>query len=1456
MRLRPPRSLVIGLAARIASSGVSAASAVDTLEGAEVPAFLDCEGPRFDPLWASFRRAAIENVKQGYPKDLSLREAAAGIIHRFEARLHDGTRAWVVHLRTAASGDIYRFRPSRPESAPPVGRNGGADAFFERAAGTLSSSGMVSESNASDSDPMSFCLYGYIQALFIEYGYAYVLEEALGHSAVLEEDVCIARLGLLLVAEQLLGGETHEVDFLDSSSWPVNSFDLHLSLHPPAGQWRVAKAGCLRLFDATMLPPAPVSGLRLETWAGIPVTSVAATNDLVRLVGLGLHVASTLEPVAALRRAAEALGASSIVAYYGHPCYGDPKDKALKHACEHKCQMFGNPCDDDRVAEVLKGMFNRSGLYEELPWSIHDALGALAAVRASEPTLRGADVMVCSGPLVLCYLLDVLAPETPLVHPICSQLLWGAPSGPGIATMLLAHVRVMASQSTRLLVACNDFAAAQCSHQTGVDLVVVPRIALYLPEGSKWMANQPGGRWKEALILRSRYWHRLPGQYFMDILESFLRVNEHRYNLTLTMASSFRPDELPPPEIAKYRAVVLIPNDVTVFSFVEMYMMGVPTFVPTAEWLFRLRRSVPFGFFQPAEALPALSGRLAASMNGTRLPPSGPPFMQESGHVHPGDALNFAHWQRASELHSYPNVPHFDSIPQLVHGIAMTDLAAVSASISLHADKLRHHAIHAWSEALAQLVPQASSAATVGSGIATQSHGNEENARARSSFRPRIDVGVGTSSGLEFLDCISAGYSGLWTSFRRAFTQSSQGGFPLDEALRDQAVALWQGVKDAAEGTLQLAAALFHQVLAGHADPSFLAMGDHCHYGMVAALFTLGRHCLPDAVASNQALVGDMCKTDFSGLALKLLGEASALDFLEDSAWRLSAADVAALILAESGDGSGSLNFSLRRPKHAANEAQHLVVWRHGRPLPPLRADVAQRVLARTWRTAVVGAHPSLSADIAEAVHQALDKRTHVQFFGLSCPEHSAASHHCKFRCEMLGLCQDDAIFTHILGQMLDWAQFTERPYDISVVARDLHGIVEISPHLRDAELLVCTGPFVLCWLLRPLIFAPMLVYFGLTLTYLADVGAVQGLLEGVRAAAALPGFHRLEDLGAHPDFDAACHSAAALVVTDVVRAAQLRYSTGVWATVVPPLSLYSRPVDRAVPAAAVPPHDRRAVVLRPELWRRAAFGPALRSLLQRFSKGAMDFQESFLPWGQMLEYDAAVLLPWDNDVMSFYELYHAGMPLLVPEPRLMVKWLPSVRWGSLEPTELTALRLAGLPSLDSLPPWVEQRTLPGAIAEGALEWIEACDYYTFPHVLHFASAAGAVAALHSFDASSLRTSLVTAGARLRLEALGFYRVLLTELLSAPSAPWQRLPGVGTCKSGFLSQADFDSPEGPATCRHFCWTTDGCEVATFNGHCCMLYGPSENGVGTCDERRSDGDRSAYIAWRRVSRKSL
>lgn len=58
------------------------------------------------------------------------------------------------------------------------------------------------------------------------------------------------------------------------------------------------------------------------------------------------------------------------------------------------------------------------------------------------------------------------------------------------------------------------------------------------------------------------------------------------------------------------------------------------------------------------------------------------PFLQAEGRTQPGDAVNFVHWQRFSELHAWPHVPHFSSIPELLELLAtiVTGLARCTAA--------------------------------------------------------------------------------------------------------------------------------------------------------------------------------------------------------------------------------------------------------------------------------------------------------------------------------------------------------------------------------------------------------------------------------------------------------------------------------------------------------------------------------------------------------------------------------------------------------------------------------------------------------------------------------------------------------------------------------------------------------------------------------------------------------
>ena len=241
-------------------------------------------------------------------------------------------------------------------------------------------------------------------------------------------------------------------------------------------------------------------------------------------------------------------------------------------------------------------------------------------------------------------------------------------------------------------------------------------------------------------------------------------------------------------------------------------------------------------------------------------------------------------------------------------------------------------------------------------------------------------------------------------------------------------------------------------------------------------------------------------------------------------------------------------------------------------------------------------------------------------------------------------------------------------------------------------------------------------------------------------------------------------------------------------------------------------------------------------------------------------------------EVMSFYELYHVAitsiwvrsrlikeypksnteaMPLLVPDEKLMTKWLPAVRWGSLEFDQSDTNRPC-LVRLDesaySLRPWMNQSTLKSTWEGGAMTWIGASDYYRFPHVQHFHSVASLVAKLHELPLTAASFGMRSASQKIRSQTLAAYgrvlqhvlgfgmtghtsdssfsfnkKTLVTSVIwsetlleqfsyqlpvtdgkmsqwglrqltsSGVASPnrWNQMPLGGTCKNGFITQADF-----------------------------------------------------------------
>lgn len=186
-------------------------------------------------------------------------------------------------------------------------------------------------------------------------------------------------------------------------------------------------------------------------------------------------------------------------------------------------------------------------------------------------------------------------------------------------------------------------------------------------------------------------------------------------------------------------------------------------------------------------------------------------------------------------------------------------------------------------------------------------------------------------------------------------------------------------------------------------------------------------------------------------------------------------------------------------------------------------------------------------------------------------------------------------------------------------------------------------------------------------------------------------------------------------------------------------------------------------------------------------------------------------------EVMSFYELYHVAiasiwvrsrlineypksnaeaMPLLVPDEKLMTKWLPAVRWGSLEFDQSDRNGVAAcLVRLDraknSLRPWMNQSTLQSTWEGGAMTWIGASDYYRFPHVQHFHSVASLMAKLHELPLTAASFGMRSASQKIRSQTLAAYGRVLQHVL-----------GFGA--TGHTSDSSFSFVEQTVVSCHFC----------------------------------------------------
>jgi len=441
-------------------------------------------------------------------------------------------------------------------------------------------------------------------------------------------------------------------------------------------------------------------------------------------------------------------------------------------------------------------------------------------------------------------------------------------------------------------------------------------------------------------------------------------------------------------------------------------------------------------------------------------------------------------------------------------------------------------------------------------------------------------------------------------------------------------------------------------------------------------------------------------------------------------------------------------------------------------PLPSLSARPSSRcawilrnnLLAghRGLWLAVLGHHAGSSLEpfsmLTYALRVGTSVRAEARFYGQRHPKPGLL-------CEEFGYCDTNPDITRwFLRYENRWlGEFEWMRDGWFRASMELASLVGADWFIKQADFLICGGPFWLCAMLRAIRPAPMLLYLAWPAVAMVPAELKPFLLMQLQT------------------FGQSLLPPTVIVVANHVLAAQLALQARLYVPVERPHGLYVN-----VTYSPVPLPDGRSMVLvtRVGQWARQS-GVALLELTLRFiadspgypfeirylsvtRKNYPDLTRA-LTYAEFAEYYACVFWPWDVMMLLFSELYTMTMPLFVPEPR----WMYTLMHHSLVHTEvnwwhLRAKSVSGalpLPVASDFPlphlPWISRN---GTLAEAAY-WYQLTDFVTYPYVTNFGSLPQLLERLQMLDVTVVREGMRRFNMDTLLQSRAFYRQAAVKLL-------------------------------------------------------------------------------------------
>lgn len=320
--------------------------------------------------------------------------------------------------------------------------------------------------------------------------------------------------------------------------------------------------------------------------SGSLVTRIKQPHQASRLLlaGFGVHFTTLLEPVSALRQLLPADIILSTV-FYGssHP----PPEPIVQEVCPQGTRNFECYLSTSPSLAFWQALVDKPSLSE--------AATQLSGILATQEAIRTADCIVCGGghSPTLCFLLRMVT-RAPMIFTLQAPLSFRMPADADKRALLVALFREMASET--LASTSSAFLQRRVWVQTGSLLPVV--------RNHNWYAAMVPGRWGEDVVQPQKeiiFWQNhiaLKSDCSMVVWRFMKQAVEDDFPFNIVFKNVRNlPTARPGRKVyalrdgessmlsfgairQRYLGAVLFPHDLGMFSFDDLYALGVPIFLP------------------------------------------------------------------------------------------------------------------------------------------------------------------------------------------------------------------------------------------------------------------------------------------------------------------------------------------------------------------------------------------------------------------------------------------------------------------------------------------------------------------------------------------------------------------------------------------------------------------------------------------------------------------------------------------------------------------------------------------------------------------------------------------------------------------------------------------------------------------------------------------------------------